>query len=117
MGAGIGKAKSRGALASLLDRAIDALKGVLGEDAVVTEALDFEQPAVCAEAYFAQFGQVMQSLIDGEVVGVVDGRFGAQSELLLVILLDPGVFVVDVKRGCDALGEDAGAHPPPGFCG
>jgi len=117
MGAGIGKAQSRGALASLLDRAIDALKGILGEDAVVTEALDFEQPAVCAEAYFAQFRQVMQSLADGEVVGVVDGRFGAQSALFLVILLDPGVFVVDVKRGCDALGEDAGAHPPPGFCG
>src|SRR3974377_1227994 len=117
MGAGIGKAQSRGALASLLDRAIDALKGVLGEDAVVTEALDFEQPAVGAEAYFTQFRQVMQSLADGEVVGVVDGGFGAQSALLLVILLDPGVFVVDVERGCDALGEDAGAHPPRGSAG
>src|SRR3974377_790480 len=59
----------------------------------------------------------MQSLADGEVVGVVDGGFSAQSALLLVILLDPGVFVVDVERGCDALGEDAGAHPPRGSAG
>src|ERR1700739_251063 len=29
-------------------------------------------------------------------VGVVDGRFGVQSALFLVILLGPGVFVVDV---------------------
>src|ERR1700730_1041117 len=82
----------------MLDRAIDPLKGLLGEDAVVTEALDCEQPAVRAEADFTQFRQVVQSFADGKVVGVVDRRFGAQSALLLVILLDPGVLVIDVER-------------------
>jgi hypothetical protein len=75
----VGEAESGGALAGTLDRTIDPLKGLLGEDAVVTEALDFEQPAVCAEPDFAQFRQVVQSLADGEVVGVVDRGFGAQS--------------------------------------
>lgn len=102
---------------------IDPLKGLLGEDAVVTEALDFEQPAVRAEADCAQFRQVVQSFADGKVVGVVDprvkpeDRFGAQSALLLVILLDPGVLVIDVEGGCDALGEDAGAEPSRGAPG
>jgi hypothetical protein len=41
----------------------------------------------------------VQSFADGEVVGVVDGRFGAQSALLLVILLDPGALVIDVEGG------------------
>src|SRR5271169_901061 len=102
--AGIGKAQSRGALAGTLDWTVDLLKGLLGEDAVVTEALDFEQSAVRAEADFPQFRQVVQSFADAEVVGVVDGGFGAQSALLLVILLDPGVLVIDVEGGCDALG-------------
>jgi hypothetical protein len=93
----IGKAQSGSALAGPLDRAIDPLKGLLGEDAVVTEALDFEEPAVGAEADVTQFRQVVQSFADGEVVGVVDGRLGTQSALLLVILLDPGVFVIDVE--------------------
>jgi len=83
----------------------------------VTEALDFKQPAVRAEADFAQFRQVVQSFADGKVVGVVDRRFGAQSALLLVILLDPGVLVIDVEGGCDALGEDAGAEPSRGAPG
>ena len=72
MDARIGKAQSGGALAGTLDRAIDRLKGLLGEDAVVTDAFDFEEPAVCTEADFAQFRQVVQSFADAEVVGVVD---------------------------------------------
>src|SRR5437016_9320127 len=117
MDARIGKAQSGGALAGPLDRAIDPLKALLGEDAVVTEALDFEQPAVCAEADVAQFRQVVQSFADGEVVAVVDGGFGAQSPLLLVILLDPGALVIDVEGGCHILGEDAGAHASRGAAG
>ena len=99
------------------DRAVDPLEGLLGEDAVVTEALDFEQPAVGAEADLAQFRQVVQSLADAEVVGVVDGGFGAQSALFLVILLDPGVLVIDVQGRGDVLGDDAGAEPSRGAAG
>ena len=42
---GSAKSQSGGALAGMLDRVIDPLKGFLGEDAVVTEALELEQPA------------------------------------------------------------------------
>ena len=34
-----------------------------------------------------------------------------------MILLDPGALVIDVERGCDALGEDAGAHASRGAAG
>jgi hypothetical protein len=37
-------------LAGALDRAVNLLKGFLGEDAVVADALDFEQSTVRAEA-------------------------------------------------------------------
>ena len=102
-------------MAGLLDRAVDAAKGILGEDAVKAEALDFEQSAVGGKADVAQFGQVMQAFADAEVVGIVDGGLGAQGALLLVVLLDASVFVVDVERGGDALSEDAASIP--GFCG
>jgi len=46
----------------MLDRAVDPLKGLLGEDAVVTEALDFEQPAVGAEADFRSLGKLCSRL-------------------------------------------------------
>ena len=98
-------------MAGLLDRAVDAAKGILGEDAVKAEALDFEQSAVGGKADVAQSGQVMQAFADAEVVGIVDGGLGAQGALLLVILLDARVFVVDVERGGDALREDAGSYP------
>src|SRR5258708_19336153 len=72
----IGKAQPGGALAGGLDRAVDLLEGVLGEDAIMAEPLHFEQPAVRRKADFAQLGQVAQTLADGEVVGVVYGGFG-----------------------------------------
>ena len=56
MDAGIGTTRSRGALAGVLYRAIDALEGVLGEDPIVTNALGFEQSAIGAEADVAQLG-------------------------------------------------------------
>jgi hypothetical protein len=37
--------------------------------------------------------------------------------LFLVVLLDAGVLVVEVERGGDALGHDAGAHPSRGSAG
>jgi hypothetical protein len=58
MDAGIGKAQSGGALAGMPDRAIDLLKGLLCEHAVVADTLDLEQPAICAEADFRNFGKL-----------------------------------------------------------
>jgi len=42
--------------------------------------------------------EVMQAFADTEVAGVVDCRLGPQSLVLLVVLLDPGMLVVDVQR-------------------
>ena len=72
MSAGIGEAQTGGALAGVLDWAVDVLKSVLGENTVMTEALDVEEPAVSAEADFAQFCQVVQALAGADVVSVVD---------------------------------------------
>ena len=47
---------------------------------------------------------------DTEVTGVVDGGLGPEGLALLVILLDPGVLVVDVEGGGDPLGYDPGAE-------
>jgi hypothetical protein len=51
MNARIGEAESGGALTGALDRAVDLLKGFRGEDAVVADALDFEQSMVRAEPF------------------------------------------------------------------
>jgi hypothetical protein len=117
MDARLGKAQTGGTLAGPFDRTVDVLKGVLGENAVVTEALDLEQSAVCAEADVAQFPQIVQSFANAELVSVVNGGLGAQGALLFVILLDPGALVINVDGGCDAPGEDAGAQAARGAAG
>ena len=83
MGARLGEAQTGGALACPLNRTVDVLKGILSEDAVVTQAFHVPEPTVCAEADFAQLWQVEQSLADAEVVGVVDRGFGAQARFSL----------------------------------
>jgi hypothetical protein len=47
---GISKAESGGALRRHLDRAIDLLKGLFGEDAIVADALHLEQSSVGLKA-------------------------------------------------------------------
>ena len=74
MDARIGKAQTGGALAIGRDWIIDVLEAILGEDAVMAEALDFEEAAIGGKTNLAQLGQVDQALADAEVVGVVDGR-------------------------------------------
>ena len=73
----IGKAQARSPLAAGHDRTIDALEGILAEDAIVAQALDFEQTTVGCKADGAQLGEIDQAPADTEVVGVVDRRLGA----------------------------------------
>ena len=73
----------------------------------MAEFLDLQHAPVGGEADLAQPGQVVQPTPDAEVVGVVDGGFGPQRPALFVILLEVGVFVVDVQGRRDALGDDA----------
>jgi len=46
---------------------------------------------------------------NAEVAGVIDGGLGAQGAALLVVLLDAGALVVEMKGRIDLPGEDPGA--------
>jgi hypothetical protein len=84
---------------------------------IVADALDVEQTSIGFEADLPQCGQVLQLLADTEIARVVDGGLGAQGPLLLVVLLDPRMLVVDVKRRSDAFGDDAGSESARGALG
>src|SRR5216683_5157064 len=107
----IGKAQARGTLAAGRDRAVDALKGIFRQDAIMADMLDIEQAVVGRKTDFAQLRQIAQTPADAEIVAVVDGGLGAQGAVFLVVLLDPGVFVIDVQGRCYVLGQDAGPKP------
>jgi len=77
----------------------------------MTDMLDIEQAAVGRKTDFAQLRQIKQTPADAEIVAVIDGGFGAQGAVFLVVLLDPGVFVLDVQGRCYVLGQDAGPNP------
>ena len=98
----------------------DDRRGEIGEglgaaDRVVADALDAEQAPVGREADLPQGGKVGQPFGQPEIPGVVDGGLGPQRLAFLVILLDLGVFVVDVQSGNDSLGDDPGAQTDPGW--
>ena len=92
-------------------RAVDGLEGVFGENAIVTDTLDLEQATVGRKADLAQFRKILQAFTDGKIVGVVDRGLGTQRTIFFMILLDAGVFVIDVQGGSDVLRDDAGAKP------
>ena len=60
MDARIGEAQTGGALAIDRDGIVDVLEAILGEDAVVTKALDFEQAVVGRKADLAQLGRLIR---------------------------------------------------------
>ena len=78
-------------------RALEPVERVLGQDAVVTDALDFEQFAIDLVPEVAQVGQVVDGLAHVEVHRVVDRRFGAEGVLLFEVLLHVGRLVLDVQ--------------------
>ena len=90
--------------------AVEFLKAVLGEDAIMAEPFDFQKTAVGCKASLTQLGQIVEPLADAKIPGVVDGGLGAQRTPFLMILLDPRILVMDVERWCDAFGDDAGAE-------
>jgi hypothetical protein len=72
--------------------------------------LDVQKTPVGLKADLPESRQVFEFLADAEVACVIDCGFGAQGAALLVILLDPGVLVIDVKRRDDAVGDHPGAE-------
>src|SRR3954463_8091715 len=87
------------------DRPLQVLERCFADEAVVADALDVKQTPVGRKADLAQFGKIFDAPADVEVAGVVDGRLSPKRLPLLVILLDPGLLVIDVQRGHDAIGD------------
>src|SRR5512132_2239896 len=116
VGAGVAEAQSGDAGAGVGDDRRGEVGECLGAaDRVVVQALDAEQAPVGGEADLPQGGQVGQPFGQPEVAGVVDRGLGAQRPAFLVVLLDLGVFVVDVQGRDDPVGDDSGAEPAGGF--
>ena len=96
------------------DGLADLVKRLLADVAVRARSLHVKETAVGGEADLSQRGEVMEASADTEVAGVVDRGLGAQSAVLLVVLLDPGMLVVDVQRRRDTFRDDPGAKPAVG---
>ena len=70
-------------------------------------ALQGEEPRVDGPPDLDERGQVLQAPADAEVVGVVDGRLGAQRPIELPVLLDLRAAVLDLERWLGSGTEDA----------
>src|SRR5436190_2270546 len=95
----------------------DGVKVVVADPAVVAQMFDAQETSVGGKADLPQGGQIGESPTDFKVVRIVDRRFGPERLTFLVVLLDPGFFVVDVERGDHAVGEDPGAELARGPAG
>ena len=99
------------------DGLADLVEGLLADVAVRADSLDVEETSVGLEADLSQRGEVMEAFADPEVAGVVDRGLGPQGLVLLVVLLDPGMFVVDVQRRRDSFGDAPGCGTGFGYAG
>jgi hypothetical protein len=64
-----------------------ALDAVAAQPAVVTDAFNFEQSPVDPPTDFLQIGQISQSFVDSEIVGVAECSFRAATTPFLEVLL------------------------------
>ena len=110
----IREAEGRDALGADLDGALQAVEGLRFERAVMTDAFDREQGAVDLIAEGAQVRKLVEGFPEIEVVGIVDGEFGAKAPTFFEVLLEMGVLVVDVQTRLDAVGNDPCAIPVRG---
>ena len=68
--------------------------------------LDHKQPPVHLAGFVDQFGEMLQTAFDVEIVGPVDDRLDPQRATVLQILLDTGVLVAEVDPDLCTGGED-----------
>ena len=101
-----------GALAGDHLRLGDLIEHPFGQEAVLADGLDLEQPTVGGKADGPQGGQVGEVPSEPEVAGVIDRGLGAQGPAFLEVLLDLGGFIADVQRGDNPLGNNAGMESP-----
>jgi hypothetical protein len=85
---------------------------IVTDQAVVAKIFDAQEASVGGKADLPQGGQIAERTTNLEVIGVVDGGFGAKGLPFFVVLLDLGFLVLDVEGRHDALGENARAEAP-----
>src|SRR6266478_6573905 len=107
---GIGEAQCRYPLALHGPGTLELLQGLFGQNRIVRDGLDFEHTPVGLKSDVAKRRQVVETLSDVEVAGVVDGGLGAERLAFFVILLNARAFVVDVQRRDHAVGDHARAE-------
>jgi hypothetical protein len=73
----VAKAQGRDPLASFDGWGLESVEGILAEDALLADALDFEEFAIDLLPEIAQMGEIGNPFVDVEIVRIVDGRFGA----------------------------------------
>src|SRR5436190_19853855 len=95
----------------------DGVKVVVADPAVVAQMFDAQATSVGGKADLPQGGQIGESPTNFKVVRIVDRRFGPERLTFFVVLLDLGLFVVDVERGDHAVGEDPSAELARGPAG
>ena len=86
--AAIAQMERRGALCLDDDGVGQGVEVVVADQAVVAQVFDAQEASVGGKADLPQRGQIAQSPTDLEVVGVVDGGFGAERLAFFVVLLD-----------------------------
>jgi hypothetical protein len=89
----------------------DFAERILPNGTVVRDLLDPQQAPVGLKADLPQCRQVLQLFADAKIARIVDGGLGAKRTSLFVILLDSRVFVLDVQRRDDTVGNHASTEP------
>jgi len=106
--AAIAEAEARRALSVDDDGLGDGVKVIVADPAVVAQIFDAQEAPVGGKADLPQRGQMRESPTNVQVVRIVDRRFGPEGLPFFVVLLDLGLFVVDVERRDDPFGEVTG---------
>jgi hypothetical protein len=104
----IGETQGTGPLTVNNHRLIDPAERVCADRAILADSLDVQKTSVGLKANLPQSGEILESLANIEVVGVVDGGVSAERTSFLVVLLDASAFVINVQRGGYALRDDPG---------
>jgi hypothetical protein len=104
----VAESESGGTLSFDLEWPVHLIERLFAEEAVVSDSLDVQKTSVGLKANLPQSGEILESLANIEVVGVVDGGVSAERTSFLVVLLDASAFVINVQRGGYALRDDPG---------
>ncbi|MBZ5585196.1 MAG: hypothetical protein LAQ30_23915 [Acidobacteriia bacterium] len=83
-----------------------ALDAVAAQPAVVADAFDFQQAPTDVPANLLQVGQVRQSLVHVEVVGVAEDPFRPAAASFLEVLFQIEILVLNVQAGVHPFLDD-----------